>query len=410
METKNTLLIKNAKIIDGTGKPPYEGSVVIEDNLIKHIEKSDTKQLQADQIIDAKGLFLLPGMIDCHVHVMFNNYKLMQHLHTPFSLNFYHAIANLKSLLHAGITSARDAGGADFGVKKAIELGLIEGPKLKISITPLSITGGHLDAWLPSGITLHLLSPPYPGSPASICDGPREVRKRVREILRAGADVIKVCSTGGVLSPTDHPDFTQFSSKELSIMVEEGAMRKGIKVMAHAQGLQGIKNAIKAGVHSIEHGVTLDQEAIDLMLKNKVFLVPTLLAIHSVIDGEYPQAAKDKAKEIFETHQKSIAKAYEQGVQIAMGTDSGIMQHGRNLEELQLMCNLGITPMDAIVASTKTAAACLQMENKVGTIEENKIADLILVQKNPLEDIHSLSNNNTIKVILKDGKIVKNSM
>jgi imidazolonepropionase-like amidohydrolase len=314
----------------------------------------------------------------------------------------------MKSILHAGVTSARDAGGADLGVKRAIEGGFVNGPKLKISISPLTITGGHFDAWLPSGMQLYLLSPPYPGSPAGICDGVDEIRKRVRDILRCGADVIKTCSTGGVMAPTDHPEFTQFTIQELEVMVQESTMRRGKKVMVHAQGLEGIKNAVIAGVHSIEHGIYLDNEVIDLMLEKKTFLVPTLLAIHSVIEGEYPQRVKDEAKRIQESHQKSIEKAHKAGVKIAMGTDSGVMEHGRNLEELKLMYDIGMTPMEAIIAGTSTAAQCLEVHQDTGTIAEGKVADLILVKENPLKNISSLSNVENIKVIFQDGKEVKN--
>ncbi|CAM1368076.1 metal-dependent hydrolase family protein [Tenacibaculum xiamenense] len=409
MRTDQSLIIKNATIIDGIGEQPYIGSVFINNKRIEKIN-SEKINIPVDKVIDASGMFLLPGIIDCHVHVMMNQYNLMDHINTPFSLNFYNSIHNLETLLLTGITSARDAGGADLGVKRALENKLLKGPKLKISITPLSITGGHLDAWMPSGIKLHLLNPPYPGNPEGICDGLPEVRKKVRQILRAGADVIKTCSTGGVLSPTDHPEFTQFSMEELKIMVAEGAMRKGIKVMAHAQGLEGIKNAIKAGVHSIEHGVMLDNEAIDLMLENNVFLVPTLLAINSVIHGDYSEKTKNKAKAIFETHQESIAKAYKSGVKIAMGTDSGVMEHGRNLEELELMCNVGLSPMESIMSATSIASQCLEINKETGNIEEGKIADLLLVKENPLTNISSLANKDNIKVILQEGEEIKNTI
>lgn len=410
MNSRNQIIIKNANIIDGTGRMPFTSSVLISDGMISKIDSKYIDNQNSGTIINAEGMFLLPGMIDCHVHVMINNYDLIKHINTPFSLNFYQSVPNLKKLLHAGITYARDAGGADLGVKRALEKEIIEGPKLKISISPLSITGGHLDAWLPSGIQLHLLNPPYPGNPSGICDGVDVVRKKVREVLRSGADVIKTCSTGGVLSPTDHPEFEQFTIEELKVMVEEAAMRKNRKVMAHAQGLEGIKNAIRAGVHSIEHGVFLDDESIDLMLENNTFLVPTLLAVHSIINGDYPEAVKGQAKEIFDSHQESISKAHKSGVKIAMGTDSGIMEHGRNLEELKLMCDVGMSPIESIVASTKTASECLDIHNETGTIEEGKIADLLLVKKDPLTNISSLSESENIACIIKNGKMVTNTI
>jgi imidazolonepropionase-like amidohydrolase len=401
----NTLLISNATVIDGTGKSPFNASILIKNKRIEKITNGIINE-KVDKIFDATGKYVLPGMIDCHVHFMINDYNITEHINTPFSLNFYHAIENANSMLRAGITTARDAGGADLGFKRAVEKGLFPAPDVQISVSIMSITGGHLDAWLPSGMQTYILSPPHPGKPCGICDGTQEVRKKTREILRAGADIIKVCSTGGVLSPTDHPEFSQFSIEELKVIVEEAHMRKGRKVMAHAQGLKGIKNAIRSGVHSIEHGFFLDDEAVDLMVQNNVFLVPTLLAVYAIIEGDYPDNVKDKAKEIFEIHQKSIEKAFKAGVKIAMGTDSGVMRHGRNLEELKLMCDVGMSPMDAIKASTQIAAECLEIENKVGTLKSGKQADMIIVNKNPLKDISILSDKKNFKQIIQKGKLL----
>jgi imidazolonepropionase-like amidohydrolase len=238
------------------------------------------------------------------------------------------------------------------------------------------------------------------------------VRKKVREVLRAGAEVIKICSTGGVLSPTDHPNFTQFSPEELRVIVEEARFRNGIKVMSHAQGAEGIKNAVRAGIHSIEHGIYIDDEVIDLMLENGTFLVPTLLAPLSVVEigeatGKMPPYALDKAKETIEIHSESIARAYKAGVTIAMGTDAGVMPHGTNLRELHLMHQIGMTPMEAIVATTKTAAECLGWQDRIGTLETGKLADVIITKTNPLEDLKSLENPDNIVFVMKGGEIMK---
>ncbi|MEM9001775.1 MAG: amidohydrolase family protein [Bacteroidota bacterium] len=403
-----SISIEEVTIIDGTGNAPFVSNVFIEKARIAKITNDEMpKQTHVDKRINGKGMYLLPGMIDCHVHVMINEHNLFKHLQTPFSYNFYAALKHLKSLLFAGITSARDAGGADFGVKKALQDGLIEGPNLKISISPLTTTGGHFDAFLPSSMQSYILAPPYPGYPDGVCDGEMEVRKKVREVLRAGADVIKICSTGGVSGWNDDPNFEEFSMNELKIVVEEAAMRKKRRVMVHAQGTAGIKNAIRAGVHSIEHGVDLDDEAVELMLKNDVFLVPTLLAVNSVIHGDYPKNTIEIAKRMEETHFKSIEKAHKAGVKIAMGTDSGVMAHGRNLEELKLMCDAGMSAMEAITASTKTAAQCLEIDDLTGTIEEGKMADFILVQENPVQKIGSLYNDKNLKVLCKEGMLIK---
>ncbi len=407
-------LIRNGTLIDGTGAPPVPGgAVLIHDDRIEAAGRLESLPRPAGTVteIDAGGGTILPGLIDAHVHATVQLEGMMKHATTPFSLNFYLALGYLRRTLDAGITSVRDAGGADLGLKRALETGLIDGPRMQISITPLSITGGHLDFWLPSGETLRLFAP-HPGLPSGICDGVDEVRKKVREVLRAGADVIKVCSTGGVLSPTDHPEFTQFTPEELSVMVQEGAYRRGIKVMAHAQGAEGIKNAIRAGIHSIEHGIYLDDQAIEMMLERGTFLVPTLLAPQAVIEqaeqtGSISEWALRKAKEVLQAHRDSIRRAHRWGVKIAMGTDAGVMPHGTNLRELGLMCDhAGLSPMEAIVATTRTAAACLGWQDRVGTLEAGKLADVTVTSVDPLADIHALTPE-TIRLVVQGGRVVK---
>jgi len=409
--------IHNGTLIDGTGADPIpNANILIHNNRIVEVGTSLNKTtITGDQKsitrIDAGGGYILPGLIDTHVHMMFEFSPLEQRVSTPFSMNFYKAMHYMRKTLDAGITTVRDAGGTDYGVKQSIEQGLIDGPRMQISISVLGITGGHTDNWNPSGIATPIF-PEYPGNPDGICDGVEEVRKKVREILRAGAEVIKVCSTGGVLSPTDHPEFTQFTEEELRVMVQEGEFRRGIKVMAHAQGAEGIKNAVRAGIHSIEHGIYLDDEAIDLMVEKGTFLVPTLLAPIAVVEiaeatGAMPEYGLRKAKESLEAHRDSIETAYKAGVKIAMGTDAGVMPHGTNLRELSLMCAVGMSAMEAIVATTKTAAECLGWDDKIGTVESGKLADVIITDVNPLADIRKLQDTDHIKFVMKDGKVMK---
>ncbi|KPV42409.1 metal-dependent hydrolase family protein [Alicyclobacillus ferrooxydans] len=405
-------LIYNGTLIDGNGGHPVtDGAVLLEDNRIAAVGPLASIQIpDGAERIDAEGGTILPGLIDAHVHMMFEVRKLEAQLADPFSLQFYYAEQYMRRTLDAGITTVRDAGGTDLGVKTAVERGLIEGPRMQISITPLTITGGHGDSWTASGVDL--TTPSYPGSPSGVCDGVEQVRQKVREILRSGADIIKVHATGGVLSPTDHPEFTQFSYDELRVMVEEAKFRRGLKVMAHAQGAEGIKNAVRAGIHSIEHGIYLDEEAIQLMLEHGTYLVPTLLAPLSVIEqaeatGSMPEYGVKKARESFEAHRDSIARAYRAGVKIAMGTDAGVMPHGTNLRELGLMCDIGMTPMESIVATTKVAAECMGWLDKVGTLEVGKLADVVVARTNVIEDIRSLENTNNIALVVKDGNVVK---
>ena len=406
-------IIKNGLLIDGTGAEPKVGQiVVVTDNRIEYAgEESGYTASGNETIIDAQGGTITPGFIDAHVHMMFEYSPVSQRLATPFSYMYYQVQEYMKTTLNAGVTSVRDALGTDLGVKKAVEDGLVSGPRMQLSINALTTTGGHGDGYTVSGNTLDLMHSDYPGMPNGMCDGVEEVRKKTREMLRAGAEVIKVHATGGVLSATDHPEFTQFSLEELKVIVEEGKFRKNTRVMAHAQGAEGIKNAVRAGIHSIEHGIFIDDEAIELMVENGTFLVPTLLAPVAVLETAdetgMPASAVEKSKEVIDIHVASFTKAYKAGVKIAMGTDAGVFKHGTNLRELELMCNAGMTPMDAIVASTKTAAECLGWEENVGTIEAGKFADILVIKGNPLEDIKSLSDHDTIQVVMKNGKIEK---
>jgi imidazolonepropionase-like amidohydrolase len=409
------LYIHNGTVLDCTGTKPFKsGAVLIEGNQIKAIGTEGKVSIPKGEVveIDAGEGFILPGFIDCHVHLMMEGYDMEKMLMTPFSYMFYKAMDQFRRTLDAGITSVRDAGGLDLGVKKAIENGLIPGPRVQISITGLSITSGHGDSWMPSGADMGK-GTSYPGMPDAICDGVDEVRKKTREVLRAGAEVIKICSTGGVLSPTDRPEFTQFSPEELAAIVQEGAYHGGVKVMSHAQGTEGIRQAVLAGIYSIEHGIFLDDEVIDLMIKKGTFLVPTLFAPVSIIENpemkeKLPPFLYQKAVDVVDIHKNNIAKAYKAGVKIAMGTDAGVMTHGTNLRELSLMCGIGMSPMESILASTKVAADCLGWQNKVGTLEQGKLADVVILKKNPLDDINSLQDTNgNIMLVMKDGKVVK---
>ena len=411
----NDTYIFNGQIIDGTGREPIaNGALLVRGNRIIAVgqERDVPRPGQPHTSINAHGGTILPGLIDTHVHFMLEGLNLAQSMATPFSLVFYQAIDRMRRTLDAGITSVRDAGGTDLGMKMAVEQGLIPGPRMQISISVLTTTGGHADFWMRSGLQYDLV-PPYPGHPGTslVCDGVEEVRKKVRELLRAGAEVIKVCATGGVASPTDHPDFTQFTPEELAVMVQEGAYRGGIKVMAHAQGAEGIKNAIRAGIHSIEHGIFLDDEGIELMLAHGTYLVPTLVAPIGVLEaaekGDVSEWAVRKARETVEIHSENIAKAYRAGVHVAMGTDGGVVPHGTNLRELGLMADIGMPPMDVIVSTTRLAAECLGWQDRLGTLAAGKLADIIITRTNPLTELKSLANPDNIVLVMKDGQVMK---
>ncbi len=407
-------LVSNGTIIDGNGtKPVPDGEVLIEDDRIRAVGRAGSVPIpDADLIrIDAGGGFILPGFIDAHVHMWHDDFDVMREMTDPLSLNFYRAIGNMRATIGAGVTTVRDAGGSDLGMKMAVEKGLILGPRMQISITVLSTTGGHVDYWQPSGAVLDEMFA-YPGRPHGVCDGVDGVRLKVREVLRAGADVIKICTTGGVMSPMDDPRDAQYSMDELRAIVGEAANRRGTRVMAHSQGAQGTKNAVRAGIHSIEHGIFLDDEAIELMLEHGTFLVPTLIAIVGILEmhetrHNMPEWGVRKARELVDVHRESIAKAYKAGVKIAMGTDVPVVPHGQNLRELGQMCAVGMSPMDVIVASTRTAAECLGWQDRIGTLQAGKLADVIVCKTDPLADLLSLEKAENIELVLKGGKIVK---
>jgi imidazolonepropionase-like amidohydrolase len=399
------LLLRGATVVDGTGAAPAVADVVVEDGRIAAIGRG----LDGDTAVDLDGRWLLPGLIDCHVHVMISTINLLAHVQTPFSLAFYEAGRNLGATLASGITSVRDAGGADLGVKTAVERGLVTGPRMQIAVTILSTTGGHGDGWMPCGADLPFLVA-HPGRPHNVCDGPEGVLRTVREVIRAGADVVKICTTGGVLSERDKPMASQFLPAEIDVVVAE-ARASLIGVMAHAQGTDGIKNAVRAGVASIEHGIHLDDEAIGMMLEAGTFLVPTLLTPIGVLDAPEGVSAASlaKAREVVDVHRESIGRAAAAVVRIAMGTDAGVVPHGRNAEELAQMVAVGMSPMAAIEAGTRVAAENLGVSDRLGTVEEGKIADLIAVDVDPLADIAAVGDPAHVTDVWLGGVRVKGS-
>lgn len=392
-------LFTGGTVFDGTGSAPAPADVAVEDGRIVAVGTG----LDGDRAVDCAGATLLPGMFDCHVHVTVSDLGLLQRVQKPFSYQFYEAARNLWTTLKLGITTVRDAAGADLGIKQAVADGLIPGPRLEIAIGLISPTGGHGDGWMPSGHCVPL-SLPHPGRPSALADGPDEMRRVARTLLRAGADVLKVCTTGGVLSPRDDPRHSQFTPEELDVLVAEATMQ-GRAVMAHAQGAEGVKNAVRAGIRSIEHGIYLDDEAIDLMLAHGTWLVPTLVAPVNVIraaaaGAALPDAVVQKAKEVAEVHLESVRRAAAAGVRIAMGTDSGVGPHGTNLEELELMRSAGMSPADVLAATTSSAARLLGMDAELGRLAPGYRADLVVVSGD-VYDFPALPGN--VREVWQDG-------
>jgi imidazolonepropionase-like amidohydrolase len=398
-----TTVIQAGAFIDGNGGDPKR-------NVTIHVDGDSIVKIGGDPprdatVIDRSDQTVMPGMIDCHVHLFSTPASIEERLQKPYSLNVAEAFRNAKTTLEAGFTTVRDAGGTPLGVKQAIDRGMMPGPRVRIAVGALSQTAGHGDQRWASGVTGRVEDSEHPWT---VVDGVEGVRKATRELLRAGADQIKVCTSGGVMSPSDEPTATGFSPDEIAAIVYE-AHAAGKTVMSHAQAQQGIRNAVEAGIESIEHGIYLDADTAELMKKKGTYLVATLIAPLWVIrraerkPGSVPPYALRKAKEVVETHQRMFSMAVKMGVPIAMGTDTGVGEHGSNAEELAWMVKLGMTPMQAIVATTKTAAACARVGKITGTLEVGKRADLIAVAGDPLADIAVLQRAECITLVMRDG-------
>ncbi len=410
-----TLAITNGTIIDGRGGDPLTGmTILLGDERIAAIARKEQLRLpRGTTTIDAGGGSILPGLIDTHVHFMLEYPDVLHGLLTPPSLRLLQAIPRLRATLDAGVTTVRDAGGTPAGLKMAIERGIVAGPRMQVAVSLVSQTGGHGDGFYPCCVDIGFFGGRLQDVPNGVADGSAEVRRVVREVLRAGADWIKLATSGGVLSTSDSPTSSQLTLEEISTAVYEAHAQEK-RCMAHAQGSQGIKNALQAGVVSIEHGIYLSDELIALMLQQEAWLVPTLIAPLAVVQysAEHPDllppmmAAKGLA--VVESHRQSFRRAVEAGVQIAMGTDSGVGRHGENGKELQLMVENGMAPMQSILASTSAAARLLRLDDRLGTIEEGKLADIIVVAGDVLENIAAIADPANVKLVLKAGQAAKN--
>ncbi|MDL9978691.1 metal-dependent hydrolase family protein [Microbacterium sp. ASV49] len=391
------------EVFDGTGAPALLADVAIEGGRIVEVAPG----LTGDDIHDVTGKLIIPGLIDAHAHAQFDGMDVVASQQQPFSLQFFEAERNLRTILASGITTIRDAGGIDLGVKTALERGMIAGPRALISISVLSQTGGHVDGWNVHGDHQRLLVP-HPGRPDCVVDGVEGMRQRVRELLRAGADTIKVCATGGVMSTRDDPRHSQFSLDELVVCVEE-ARAAGKDVLAHAQGAAGIKNALRAGVRSIEHGIFLDDECIELFLETGAWLVPTLLAPAALIESidagmRVTPEMEVKARSVVEVHRAAIARAHAAGVRIAMGTDAGVFPHGQASRELVFLIDAGMSPEEALVAATSGAAELLRLSDEIGTVTAGKAADL-LVLGGDAWNLAAFAEN--LETVVQAGQIVE---
>jgi imidazolonepropionase-like amidohydrolase len=410
------LILKKVTLIDGTGagaKPAV--NIHIADGKISSIcstkdDRDDRDDRESDynesdatvgnsEVLDLSGKYVMPGLIDCHVHLAIDGSADCALAGDP-SWTLLQMLKHAQTCLQSGITSMRDVGGRhhkEFLLRKAFESGMWSGPRLSLAGKLLSITSSASEF--------------YDGMYRE-CDGVEEVRKAAREQFKAGADLIKLMATGAVMAPGEKPGATQFNLDEITAIVEE-ARKLEKPVAAHAHAVEGIRNAVTAGVSSIEHGTFLyrDPRLMEEMAKKNIYLVPTLKVFHDFVNndrGDIPKWMAEKAKSLSEHHRRSISEAIQAGVPIAMGTDAATPYnfHGLNAKELQLMADCGMPALKAIVCATSNAAKLLGWDSWVGTIEPGKVADLLVLNRNPLDDLRVLSDRENIHLVMLGGKAV----
>ncbi|HTV87623.1 MAG TPA: amidohydrolase family protein [Stellaceae bacterium] len=406
------IVLRNGRLIDGSGAAPVTGAtVVVRDNRIAAVGTRNDGDFPPDAtIVDCAGMTILPGLIDCHDHMANHRYSLDHRwrLDEPASTRHLRTAKVLRDTLAAGYTTVRDAAGLDVGFRRAIEEGLIDGPRLVLSLSIVSPYGGIGDAVSPSGLALDdcCSIPGDPLLPESVANGPDEVRQVVRKMVRAGADVIKCATTGGASSRPGHgPRDAAFNLDEMQALVEE-AQALDRRVMCHALGGRGLDIAIAAGVNSIEHGTYLNENPrhLEQMAERGIFFVPTLLVYEFHRKSPQPHV-KERAQALYEPHIASIRRALDLGVRVVAGTDAGGHGHPANAGELACLVRAGLTPMQAVQAATGWAAECLGQQDEIGTLAPGRLADLAVVRGDPLADIALLCDPANIALVVKDGKI-----
>ena len=400
----NRTLIRAGHVLDvKTGKLADAQTIVVVGDSIQAIAPTASIAAAAgDTGVDLSGLTVLPGMIDVHTHLTGNpDFDPYRELTVTDAKEAITGVANARTTLFAGFTSVRNVGAGgytDVDLRDAINSGQVPGPHMEVSGPPLGITGGHCDE--------NLLPLKYHVVGDGVADGIAGVQQKVRQNIKYGADLIKICATGGVLSKGDDPQASQYTLEEMRAIVAD-SHRLGRKVAAHAHGSQGILWATEAGVDSIEHGSYINDEAITAMKKNGTYLVPTLYLEDWMLEkGSLPPFYHQKMVDVSAVAKNNIKHAMQAGVKIALGTDAAVYPHGLNAHELDVYVNqLGMTPLAALQSTTINAADLMNWTAKTGTLEPGKWADIIAVDKNPLEDVRVLQN---VKFVMKAGVVYKN--
>lgn len=403
-QTKPTTLILAGRLLDvRSGRLLENQKILIEGDQIKAIGEIDARQARDATVIDLTDKTVLPGLIDAHTHLTYTpRLAGYESLGVSIPREALTGAKNARITLEAGFTTVRNVGAsgyADIALRDSINAGDMPGPRIDASGPALGITGGHCDD--------NLLAPEFHHHSEGVADGVEAVQHKVREVIKYGAEVIKVCATGGVLSKGDDPNASAYTLEELRAIVND-AHRLGRKVAAHAHGADGIKQAVLAGVDSIEHGSFITEEDIQLMKQHGTYLVPTLYLADWFMENaeamHVPSFMIAKAKVVLPAARQNIARAFQEGVKVAFGTDAAVYPHGLNAREFAVMVKLGMTPLAALQAATVNAAELLGWSDRIGTLEPGKLADLVAVDGNPLTDIRTLEN---IRFVMKGGIVFK---
>jgi len=401
--SSNRTLIKAGHVLDvKTGKLADAQTIVVVGDTIQSIVPTASIASQpGDTVIDLTGLTVLPGLIDVHTHLTMNpDFDPYRELISTDAKEAINGVVNARTTLLAGFTTVRNVGAGGFtdvDLRDAINAGQIPGPHMQVSGPLIGITGGHCDN--------NLLPIEYHSVGDGVADGIAEVQHRVRQNIKYGADLIKICATGGVLSKGDDPQASQFTLEEMQAIVAD-AHRLGRKVAAHAHGAQGILWATQAGVDSIEHGSYIDDEGIAAMKQHGTYLVPTLYLEDWMLEkGHLPPFYHQKMVDVSAVAKSNIKRAMQAGVKIALGTDAAVYPHGLNAHELDVYVNqLGMAPLAALQTATVNAADLMGWNAKTGSLEAGKWADMIAVEKNPLDDVRALQD---VRFVMKAGVVYK---
>ena len=409
-DKKVKVVVYAGRLIDGVSNHVRKGvSIIIEGERIKEV-RDGRVSLPDAEVIDLGDSTVLPGFIDCHTHLTFQldkGQKLSDLVLRRDADNAIRSTAYARRTLLAGFTTVRDVGGANFidvELRNAINAGTVEGPRMFVAGPLLTITGGHAD--FTAGLRQGVL--PEPDYRSGVVDTPEDCVRAVHYLAKQGVDHIKMVATGGILSIADSGSGQQLTLAEMKAIVET-AHELGRKVACHAHGASGIKDAVRAGTDSVEHGSYLDDEAIALMKEHGTYLVPTLTVAKfaeqmTQVPGYFPPPVQAKAIEVSPFPPKATARAYQAGVKIALGTDAGVFPHGLNAREFQYLVEIGMSPMEAIEAGTSRAADLLGHTADVGSIQPGRYADLVAVSQDPLADIKILQN---VSFVMKAGKVYK---